>query len=233
MDDPSVDDMWRAAIEIAFVGQDKPMLEQQQRMMGSRTLDEMDPVMASADVAATRARRIVEKLIAEEAEGATPRPDAEAPCAVETQGLYQAAVRIRGLRRVMTKLADGLTLEITSRTMLTPDIVRIDLARADGGGLLPFTAGAHIDILIDDGLVRQYSLCNPPAERHRYQIAVLREPQSRGGGAGGRICFRRHPGAAPLDMSVALASPGADTRVYVCGPTAFMDSVREKALRLG
>ena len=56
VDDPAVDAMWRAAIEVAFVGQDKPILEQQQRMMGQRTLDDMGPVMASADVAATRAR---------------------------------------------------------------------------------------------------------------------------------------------------------------------------------
>lgn len=66
----------------------------------------------------------------------------------------------------MGKLADGLTLEITGRTLLAPDIVRIDLALADGGDLPPFTAGAHIDVLVDDGLVRQYSLCNDPAERH-------------------------------------------------------------------
>lgn len=92
----------------------------------------------------------------------------------------------------MARMADGLALEITSRTLLAPDIVRLDLARADGGDLPRFTAGAHIDILIDDGLVRQYSLCNDPAERHRYQIAVLRERQSRGGSA--RVHDAFHPG---------------------------------------
>jgi vanillate O-demethylase ferredoxin subunit len=30
-------------------------------------------------------------------------------------------------------------------------------------------------------MVRQYSLCNNPEERHRYLIAVLRDPASRGG----------------------------------------------------
>ncbi|KEA63088.1 Flavodoxin reductases (ferredoxin-NADPH reductases) family 1 [Marinobacterium lacunae] len=34
---------------------------------------------------------------------------------------------------------------------------------------------------IGAGLVRQYSLCNPPAEDHRYVIAVLLDPKSRGG----------------------------------------------------
>jgi len=35
--------------------------------------------MASADVAATRARRIMKKLIAEDAQGAMPQPGAQAP----------------------------------------------------------------------------------------------------------------------------------------------------------
>jgi phenylpropionate dioxygenase-like ring-hydroxylating dioxygenase large terminal subunit len=79
LDDAATDDMWRGAIDIAFVGQDKPILEQQQRMMGTRTIDEMNPVMASADVAATRARRIMKMLIAKEAEGAMPEPGGQPP----------------------------------------------------------------------------------------------------------------------------------------------------------
>jgi vanillate O-demethylase ferredoxin subunit len=56
---------------------------------------------------------------------------------------------------------------------------------ADDGGLLPtFSAGAHIDVYIAPGLIRQYSLCNAPSERDRYRVAVLLEPQSRGGSSG-------------------------------------------------
>ncbi|MCP6134101.1 ferredoxin reductase, partial [Klebsiella pneumoniae] len=44
-----------------------------------------------------------------------------------------------------------------------------------------FSAGAHIDVHLPDGLVRQYSLCNHPEERHRYLIGVLDDPASRGG----------------------------------------------------
>jgi vanillate O-demethylase ferredoxin subunit len=61
------------------------------------------------------------------------------------------------------------------------DVASFELRRADGGELPPFTAGAHIDVTAPNGLVRQYSLCNAPSERHRYQIAVLRDPASRGG----------------------------------------------------
>ncbi len=50
-----------------------------------------------------------------------------------------------------------------------------------GDILPPFTAGAHIDVVIPGGLVRQYSLCNDPRERHRYVIAVLHVVNGRGG----------------------------------------------------
>jgi vanillate O-demethylase ferredoxin subunit len=54
---------------------------------------------------------------------------------------------------------------------------------ADPGGiqLPPFTAGAHIDVEIPGGFVRQYSLCGDPADRHRYLIAVLRAEDGGGG----------------------------------------------------
>jgi vanillate monooxygenase ferredoxin subunit len=52
---------------------------------------------------------------------------------------------------------------------------------AEQGHLPAFTAGAHLDVHLPNGLVRQYSLCNPPADRDRYLIAVLRDAASRGG----------------------------------------------------
>lgn len=84
---------------------------------------------------------------------------------------------------------DGTAREQTSRLALAvvavtreaEDIVSIELARPDGAALPPFTAGAHIDIHLPGGLIRQYSLCNAPAERSRYVIAVLKEPAGRGG----------------------------------------------------
>jgi len=53
-----------------------------------------------------------------------------------------------------------------------------------GNDLPAFTPGAHIDVYIAPGVVRQYSLCNSPSERHRYVIAVLRDKKGRGGSRG-------------------------------------------------
>jgi vanillate O-demethylase ferredoxin subunit len=50
-----------------------------------------------------------------------------------------------------------------------------------GRALPPFTAGAHVDVQLPNGLGRSYSLCNSSAETHRYVVAVARDAKSRGG----------------------------------------------------
>jgi vanillate O-demethylase ferredoxin subunit len=74
-----------------------------------------------------------------------------------------------------------LRVHVVRKTQEAQDIASFELAAADGEPLPPFSAGAHVDVELRPGLVRQYSLCNDPAERHRYVIAVLRDPKSRGG----------------------------------------------------
>ncbi|MFF4799107.1 PDR/VanB family oxidoreductase [Streptomyces sp. NPDC001351] len=77
-------------------------------------------------------------------------------------------------------------LTVAARTLAADGVVCLTLRRPDGGPLPSWTPGAHIDVLLDgdDGeLIRQYSLCGRPAERAAWQIAVLREPQGRGGSA--------------------------------------------------
>ena len=49
------------------------------------------------------------------------------------------------------------------------------------GRLPTFQPGAHIDVHLPNGLVRQYSLVNGPGDQSRYVIGVKLEPGSRGG----------------------------------------------------
>jgi vanillate O-demethylase ferredoxin subunit len=72
-------------------------------------------------------------------------------------------------------------VRIARKAIAALDVVTLELVGADGSALPPFDAGAHIDVEVRPGVLRQYSLCNDPAETHRYQIGVLRDPHSRGG----------------------------------------------------
>jgi vanillate O-demethylase ferredoxin subunit len=74
-------------------------------------------------------------------------------------------------------------VRVLNKTDIAEGVCKLDLAALDGQALPPFTPGAHIDVDLGNGLVRQYSLCNAPDEQDRYGIAVLLEPKSRGGSA--------------------------------------------------
>jgi ferredoxin-NADP reductase len=70
---------------------------------------------------------------------------------------------------------------VTAREQVAQGVVVLTLELPDGGDLPAWAPGAHTDLLLGDALVRQYSLCGDPADRQRWQVAVLLEPQSRGG----------------------------------------------------
>lgn len=74
-----------------------------------------------------------------------------------------------------------LDLVVTAKEQVADGVVRLTLENPDGGALPAWSPGAHTDLRFGDGLVRQYSLCGDPADRHRWKVAVLREPESRGG----------------------------------------------------
>lgn len=74
-----------------------------------------------------------------------------------------------------------LKVEVTVREEVADGVVALELRRAGGGELPAWEPGAHIDLVLDTDLERQYSLCGDPADRQVWRIAVLREPESRGG----------------------------------------------------
>jgi vanillate O-demethylase ferredoxin subunit len=80
----------------------------------------------------------------------------------------------------MSGPSEWLEVRVARRWPEALDVVALELV-ASGSALPPFTAGSYIDVLTPSGVLRPYSLCNAPHERHRYLIAVLREAS--GGGA--------------------------------------------------
>ena len=74
-----------------------------------------------------------------------------------------------------------LRVRVARKTVEALDICSFELISVDGKPLPAFSAGSHVDVQVPGSTTRQYSLCNDPAESHRYLIGVLKDPGSRGG----------------------------------------------------
>jgi ferredoxin-NADP reductase len=76
-----------------------------------------------------------------------------------------------------------ITLEVAGKEPVATDVVALTLRHPDGAPMPTWEPGAHVDLELRPGLVRQYSLCGDPTDRSTLRIAVLREPDGRGGSA--------------------------------------------------
>jgi phthalate 4,5-dioxygenase reductase subunit len=77
--------------------------------------------------------------------------------------------------------APALMLVVAHADTPAEGVRRFELRDPAGAALPPFTAGSHVRVRTPAGAVRKYSLCNAPAERDRYVIAVKRDAGGRGG----------------------------------------------------
>lgn len=92
---------------------------------------------------------------------------------------------VAGLRRPR-KLPERdrtLRLRVVGRQVVAHDenVVALTLTSADGAPLPAWHPGAHLDIHLPSGRIRQYSLCGDPQRRDSYRIAVRRIPDGGGG----------------------------------------------------
>ncbi|WP_420591646.1 PDR/VanB family oxidoreductase [Bacterioplanoides sp.] len=75
---------------------------------------------------------------------------------------------------------NNVKVRVASIKHVANTIKQFDLVPCEGT-LPTFTPGAHITVEMNDELKRSYSLTSAPDDAERYQIAVLLEPESRGG----------------------------------------------------
>ncbi|MFD3496758.1 PDR/VanB family oxidoreductase [Streptomyces sp. NPDC058678] len=74
-------------------------------------------------------------------------------------------------------------LVVAQREFAADGVLALTLRHPLGEPLPAWEPGAHIDVVLGPDLERQYSLCGDPADRDAWRIAVLREPDGRGGSA--------------------------------------------------
>jgi len=149
-----------------------------------------------------------------------------------------------------------LRVRVAQKTVEAEGVAGFRLVAADGAPLPPFAPGAHIDVALPGGLVRQYSLCNLPAQDAHYEIGVLRDAGSRGGslamhdavhegavldispprnhfpldeGATRSVLLAGGIGVTPLlSMAQRLAALGADFVLHCCSRTAARAPYRRR-----
>ncbi|KAA0121990.1 oxidoreductase [Methylobacterium sp. P1-11] len=74
-----------------------------------------------------------------------------------------------------------MKLKVASARLTTPAVLHLRLIHPQRPELPAWDPGAHVDLRLPDGRVRQYSLCGDPADRSGYEIAVKHENAGRGG----------------------------------------------------
>ena len=86
----------------------------------------------------------------------------------------------RELHRVVSPVLgeDVLERQLTVAAVRTESdgVVSLRLVSPDGDSLPEWEPGAHVDLVLTDDLLRQYSLCGDPADAYSWQVAVLDEP---------------------------------------------------------
>lgn len=100
-------------------------------------------------------------------------------------------------------------LVVARREFAADGVLALTLRHPLGQELPAWEPGAHVDLLLGPDLERQYSLCSDPADRSAWRIAVLREPDGRGGSAyvheeldeGGKVRVRGPRNTFPLAPS--------------------------------
>ena len=74
-----------------------------------------------------------------------------------------------------------LDLLLAHKEEVAAGVVVMSLRHRDGDDVPAWEPGAHVDLVLRPDLVRQYSLCGDPADRSELRLAVLHEPNGRGG----------------------------------------------------
>ncbi|WP_433367559.1 PDR/VanB family oxidoreductase [Streptosporangium sp. CA-115845] len=79
--------------------------------------------------------------------------------------------------------SDQTIVRVAARTQVADAVVALTLEHPQGERLPAWTPGSHVDLVLPSGLTRQYSLCGDRWDAFTYRVAVLREPDGRGGSA--------------------------------------------------
>src|SRR3989442_876824 len=116
-----------------------------------------------------------------------------------------------------------LSVKVIRKTQEAADIVSLELAALDGSALPPFSAGAHIDVHVRDGLVRHRQSRGGSVAMHdairEGEVIRISAPKNHFPlvPAGRSLLFAGGIGVTPiLCMAERLAHAGANFEMHYC-----------------
>ncbi|MFJ3667421.1 PDR/VanB family oxidoreductase [Streptomyces sp. NPDC090106] len=132
----------------------------------------------------------------------------------------------------MVNIEGPIAVKVHRVRTVAEGVAVFELVRESGEPFPRWEQGAHVDVVVGGDLERQYSLCGDPDDRTTLTIAVLREPESRGGSR--RLHDEVVPGASLAVRGPRNAFPlGSGPRyLFIAGGigiTPLLPMVREVA----
>ncbi len=136
-----------------------------------------------------------------------------------------------------SKRSSGRAVLVESAVMVADRVLKVTLVSEDGRPLPRWSVGSHIDVECGKpDITRQYSLCGDPGQTSHYEIAVLADPESRGGSrwihetvcAGARLKIRGPRNHFPMDE-------GPTKSIFLAGGIGItpLMAMAQKAKELG
>ena len=127
------------------------------------------------------------------------------------------------------------SFEVRLRALVweAPGVLSLELAAPDGSALPSFAPGAHIDLKLPDGTLRQYSLCGNPSDTSHYRLGI----RAVAGGLSSSFIHRKlRPGELLTVSAPRNNFPLVDAARYIfiaggIGITPLMPMMREASAK--
>lgn len=123
------------------------------------------------------------------------------------------------------------TFDVRLRALIweAPGVLSLELASLDGQPLPAFEPGAHIDLKLPDGTLRQYSLCGDPNDLSHYRLGIRAVT---GGQSSGFVHRKLRPGDVLTVSTPRNNFPLVASKDYIfvaggIGVTPFIPMMRE------
>jgi len=148
----------------------------------------------------------------------TCTPDQVLFCVCEPQG--DLTLRPVSWKRVDPSARKSFTAKVYSHELAAPDVSVLRL-RLPAGQRAKFQAGQYLQVLLDDGSTRCYSMANPPQESDGLMLHIRHVP---GGRFTQKVTGLKQGDTLQVELplgNVALASDDIRPIVFVAGGTGF------------